>query len=456
MKPTFLKTRHPCLLVPIETKVREYHGKLLFAVHAVRAGYEVVLGDQLELVDCLADFPRSFYLDKSVTVSKEAWFQRLEEMGNVPCAWDEEGLVVRSYDVYKKSRLHPASVERLRCFFTWGDRQRRAVVEAFPGRADVVHATGSPRFDLLRPEWRGVFRAPAEAIRREFGPRILLVNTNHAFANHYKGLDGIRALLDKYPLGSKSDFQRGWFAFQHKNLEVFKRIMPELSRAFPHHHIIVRPSPSENHAMWETFVRPLPNVSMCALGNVHAWICAAEAVVHFNCTTGVEAYLLDKPAIAVRAEENDAYEAELPKALSWHASTPTEVVDLLRDAGRPPLKTDPERRRTASEFMSGLEGPTASDRALDALAKIPPPDGGPRPPLQHLRFKFSDAYAAWRSARSLRVADGYEHQKFPNLEPAEIAGDLAQLAALDGSLEGIGAQRIGRAVYRLGRVGAAG
>lgn len=441
---------HALLILPIETKVREYHGKLLFAAHAARAGHPVVLGDQTELVDALARFPRAIYIDKSVTVSKEAWFRRLDQLGNLPAAWDEEGLVVRSYAVYQKARLHPPSVERLRCFLTWGDRQRQAVLERFPQKSAVVHATGSPRFDLLRPEWRGFFDAAADAIRAEFGPRLLLVNTNHAFANHFRGLEGIRKLLDKYPLGSQSDFQRGWFAFQQKNLACFKEIIPALSRAFPDHTLIVRPSPSENHTMWEEFVRPLPNARMCARGSVDAWICASAAVVHFNCTTGVEAYLLDKPAIAVRAEHNDAYEAELPKALSWHAATPDEVVDLIRDARRPPLKDDPERRRIAAEFMEGLEGPTASDRALAALAALPVPPPR-RPPLQQLRFRLSDFYAAHRTRAARLLADGYEHQKFPHLEPAEIGADLRRLGELNPAFAGLHARRLGRTLYRIER-----
>jgi surface carbohydrate biosynthesis protein len=451
LKACVNREERPALIVPIETKVREYHGKLLFAAYAARAGHSVVLGDQNELLVSLSRLPRAVYLDKSVTVSKEAWFRRLEAFGNLPAGWDEEGLVVRSYDVYREARLNPQSVERLRCFLTWGRRHRDAVLQRFPHLAPVVHATGSPRFDLLRPEWRRFHQPAVDAIRREHGTRLLLVNTNHAFANHYRGKAGVSKLLDKYPLGSQSDFQRGWFAFQQRNLDLYKAIIPALCRAFPQHTIIVRPSPSENHAMWTDFLRDLPHARMSARGNVHPWILAAEAVVHFNCTTGVEAYLLDKPAIAVRAETNDAYEAELPKALSRHASGPDEVVALVRDADRLSPKEDPARRRTAAEFMEGLEGPTASERALTAIAGLSPPPPGPRPWYDRLRFRLSDLRAAREAAAIQRASDAYERQKFPGLEPSEVGDDLKRFADIDDSFASIAFARIGRALYRIDR-----
>lgn len=438
----------PPILIPIETKVREYHGKLLFAAYAARAGYRVVLGDQLELVDMLSRFPPAFYVDKSVTVSKEDWFARLEQIGNVPISWDEEGLVVRSYDVYRNARLHPPSVDRLKAFWTWGPRHRDAVIASFPARADVVHATGHPRFDLLRPEWRDFFRPGADRIRERFGSRILLVNTNHAFANHYRGLEGIRKLLNKYPLGSQSDFQRGWFAFQQKNLELYKQIIPRLSEAFRDHTVIVRPSPSENHAMWRDFVQLLPNVHMTAEGNVDEWISAAEAVLHFNCTTGVEAYLLDKPSIAIRAEDNDVYEAELPKALSWHARSVDDVLDVLRTTNIPSLRDDSERACVAAEFISGLEGRTASERSLEVLPGTERPASERRATIA-LRLRLSDLVAGARSRLAMRRDDGYERQKFGGVSPVEVSRDLQRMCDLDPSFEGLHVSRTGPSVYTI-------
>ena len=40
----FMDSSRPWLLIPIETKVRELHGKLLLAAFAAKSGYNVIFG----------------------------------------------------------------------------------------------------------------------------------------------------------------------------------------------------------------------------------------------------------------------------------------------------------------------------------------------------------------------------------------------------------------------------
>ena len=45
----FMDSSRPWLLIPIETKDRDLHGKLLLAAFAAKSGYNVIFGDELEL-----------------------------------------------------------------------------------------------------------------------------------------------------------------------------------------------------------------------------------------------------------------------------------------------------------------------------------------------------------------------------------------------------------------------
>ena len=83
------------LLLPVETKVREFHAKLLLAAIAVERGYRVVLGEQNAMVRQIDHLPRGLYIDKSIASSKTEHFQRLRQRGNKVAAWCEEGLVYR-------------------------------------------------------------------------------------------------------------------------------------------------------------------------------------------------------------------------------------------------------------------------------------------------------------------------------------------------------------------------
>ena len=69
--------RTPWLLLPVETKAREFHAKLLLAAVAVERGYQVVLGEQNAMVRQMAHLPRGLYVDKSIAATKTRHFQRL-------------------------------------------------------------------------------------------------------------------------------------------------------------------------------------------------------------------------------------------------------------------------------------------------------------------------------------------------------------------------------------------
>ena len=61
----------------------------------------------------------------------------------------------------------------------------RGAVNNVPAR---IFETGNPRFDLLRPGLRELYRPDAEALRARFGD-FILINTNFARYNHYFGRD---------------------------------------------------------------------------------------------------------------------------------------------------------------------------------------------------------------------------------------------------------------------------
>ena len=178
----------PWLLLPVETKAREFHAKLLLAALAVERGYRVVLGEQNAMVRQIAHLPRGLYVDKSIAKTKTKHFQRLRQQGNKVAAWCEEGLVYRDRDAYLRQRIDLASLAEAERFFCWGAVQR-ADIAAKAGKDEAkLVATGNPRFDLLRPDYRGLFADEAQALRDRHGD-FILINTNFARYNHFYGED---------------------------------------------------------------------------------------------------------------------------------------------------------------------------------------------------------------------------------------------------------------------------
>jgi surface carbohydrate biosynthesis protein len=443
----------PLLIMPIEIKVREFHAKLLLALTAAERGYDVLLAGQEALLRSLEFLDRGIYLDKSIAVTKEAWFARVRRLGNVPVAWDEEGLVFCSAWAYRTGRVHVPSLAQTARFFAWGPVQAEAILEKAPEARDRVCVTGNPRFDLLRPEWRAFYAARARPHHAQYG-RLILLNTNFGYVNHFKGDAGLQAILARYPLTAEHAYQAGWRAFQQTGFDAFRALVPVLARACPDHTLIVRPSPSESVAPWEALAAPHANVAVRSDGNVDDWIPAADAVVHFNCTTGVEAFLLGVPAVAYRAAVCSDYESELPNGVSRHAFSAEEVVACVRAAvsdaaDRSDCFADTaaraQWRRLAVRYIEGLEGAPAAERILDALGALPPVVRA-RPWTQRLNAVKCNAWP-WivrRIRRRDRFEAGYERRKFAGLEAAEVRAGIAALHAVSGRFAGIRVRDMGR------------
>lgn len=416
--------KKPLLFVPIETKVREYHGKLFFSCVAAERGYEVVLGYQKTLMKWIHAYGHGTYIDKSMTEGKVPWFDRCRAMGNRVAAWDEEGLVFLNIDTFKKMRLHGPAFHQLSQHYCWGPLQYEAVCERFPDDTEKVEVTGNSRFDTLRPELRTVYQKRVQELKNEFG-RILLINTNFAFANHFRGLAAIQHQLARYEEADEPGFFDNWRKIHEQALESFQEAIPLLREKYPDHTIIIRPHPSEGHEVWNTLADRLSDTHVRTDGNVVEWILASDALVHFSCTTGIEAFVLGVPAIAYRKVHHELYEQPLPTALSYSAFSEEELLSTL-DAVMPEsgeeklLRDDQERMAMARQYIHALDGPYASDLLVDALQKLPELDRQ-RPVIKHAELWLRRSYPLLRdSIRSWRKPDPYILNKFPGMDAEEL------------------------------------
>ena len=111
----------PWLLLPIETKHREFYGKVLLSLVAAEKGFDVLLGEQNAMLAQLDNIPKGIYLDKSVGRTKTRYFEKLSRRGSKIVAWCEEGLVYRDRDAYLHERVSNDSLAMTERFFAWGD-----------------------------------------------------------------------------------------------------------------------------------------------------------------------------------------------------------------------------------------------------------------------------------------------------------------------------------------------
>ena len=186
------------VILPVETKSRELHGKLFLALNLLAKGHPVLIGEQGRLWEMADLVAPAIYVDKSIAATHTGWIRRCRAMGHEVVSWDEEGLIFFEPWMYRKLRVEPKSFEGLSRFFAWGEVQRDAICEEYPSWRDKIALCGNPRFDLLRPELREFYREEVDALKRQFG-KMLLVNTNFALHNHFKAPEQVRQAQQREP-----------------------------------------------------------------------------------------------------------------------------------------------------------------------------------------------------------------------------------------------------------------
>jgi surface carbohydrate biosynthesis protein len=451
------------VLIPIEVKAREYHAKLLLSSIAAEAGFGVILGRKGILEFNIRFLPRGIIFGNNIVSDKEALFARYRKMGYTVAAWCEEGIAYRNRESYRHERVSAGAMRQTEAFFAWGDYHAEDVRLAVEG-ADhsKIVTSGSPRLDLLRPEFREFYRAEANRIRSRYG-RIVLVNTNFHRFNHFLGRGAYLSELKRQ--GKVHDAEREaffsqWIEFLGDMYAAFAKMLRPLSSALRSHTVVLRPHPSENHDAWRKEVEGLPNVTVVHEGSSLPWILASDVVVHNSCATGIEAFAMGVPVVTYRPLTSRTYDAFLPNAVSRQAQTQQELVALVTALATGEIPHEDgaigEKHGLALRFFSGLEGPLASDRITEILGQLEVRAG----PFASNRIHAIAREMAVRSilptrAFLMRMVRGphpksdYYDQKFPSLSFSEVQNDLGRLRKISGRFAGVNVSQIGDTLFCL-------
>lgn len=450
------------VLIPIETKSREYHAKLLLAGVAAEAGFGVILGRKGIIEFNVRFLPRGILFSNNIVTDRDKLFTRYRKMGYTNVAWCEEGIAYRNRESYRNERVSPKAMRSSEFFFAWGDYHAEDVCRAID-RADhkKVVTSGSPRLDLLRPEFREFYRESARRIQSQHG-RIILVNTNFHRFNHFLGRGAYLQVLrshGKVPNPEREMFFRKWIDLLEEMYDAFARMLRPLSAALPGHTIILRPHPSEDHNAWKGEVRGLPNVKVLHEGSSLPWILASEVVIHNSCATGIEAFGMGIPVVSYRPFTSETYDSFLPNAVSQEAHTETELVNLVKrlvSGKRSEDRSREEKRETAMNFFSGLEGHIASERIVEALKKMNVPSIPFGINRMHARVRELAVRSILPTRAFLRKKiigphpqAAYFHQKFPSLELSEVQADLNRLRKVSGRFANVKVSEIGNTLFCL-------
>jgi surface carbohydrate biosynthesis protein len=441
------------LLFPVETIVRELDYRLVLAARLVRPGVALLLGNHTDIYELGRRMRGAVYVGKHILNLKPDCvterYEAMKECGHRVVFLHEEGAIFSGdrtaweRGLLRKFDPHWMRAEDTIC--VWGNAQAEVYRRIAPEMAGSIRTTGHPRFDLCKDRYRPLYAAESDALRREFG-RFLLVNTNFTLSNSMQGWDWCMKRDSIDPADSTARTRAlDYFGYDLRRVTYYVQLISRLSDAFPDRQILLRPHPSERMEIYETLLRHVPRVHLRKSGSLVAWLHAAEALIHTDCTTALEAYAARTPIIHYRPENDPRFLCADAAGFGTQCRSVEEVIAATKRvlAGEHDCTVDPQALAETESVIHNLSPDRdglsllaeAVNDALESAGAATKITGSLLPfelKGRRLRAKswMRQKFPVLRKRGASRNA--HAREKFPGLDAAVIQSKLDIIQQIEG------------------------
>ncbi|HUW73502.1 MAG TPA: surface carbohydrate biosynthesis protein [Methyloceanibacter sp.] len=298
-------------IILVEMTERELPAAVLLGTELSARGHTVRLIEKGRFRKSPASFAPSMVLEKGLTTGCLSRYRSIRRAGHLLTVMCQEGLTYRSGEDYIERRVWGETLKTVDNLFLWGERQKQDL-ERFLPQVRRYDVTGNPRFDLLHPRFRACWEAQEQDIKQKHGDFILFTS-RFAAVNHFRR--ELEETLDRRSeiyTGEAQQTVNERFQYQHKLFLGFMEGVAAMASRFPDQTFVVRPHPLEDPDVWRARFEDVSNVLVRDGGPAVPWLSAARCVIHNACTTGIEAYILNRP---VTEYYPDAARSELDPVL---------------------------------------------------------------------------------------------------------------------------------------------
>ena len=364
------------LFLPIEIIARELDSKLLLAYKALDKGYSVVVGTKGAVKKIARDYGSGIYFYKDHSPLSSLLLQELHAAGLKIAVLDEEGLVWPSSKVYTK-RIDESVLRISQAIFAWGQKQYDVLTNIMEGHKAKIHIVGNPRFDILHSKYRPFLKDQSKHHLLLMEEGYVLINSNFTPGNWNPLMYGtpsyVEHLLNRGFIHNDVDFSYYTKVSEYtaKLLDVYVSLLQKLSKSFPNTRFVMRPHPDENQERWHKIFASNHNVIVENSGSAIYWIMGAKALIYTGCTTGIEAWAMNKPTLRFNPFPESEFEPYLPNKFGKTIKTEKEMVEavktVLSSSGDNRFDVDPDY--VTSYIKNGFTADAAENivRVLDSF-----------------------------------------------------------------------------------------
>jgi len=294
----------------------------------------------------------------------------------------------------------------------------------------------------------------ANKIKAKFGD-FILINTNFGRFNNFVGLEDYLEILKadgRFDDPADKEFYMDEVLYQKEIMPKFQEMAKKLSDIFPEKNIVIRVHPSENINIWNESLDRYSNIFIVREGNVLNWIAACDELVHNNCTTAIESYVMGKISFSYRPIDWPGHEDLLPNQLSIESGGLEELVDLIINSNNLTNELN-IKQKFLNEYVESLDQSFSFEKILNKMDTF------------NIEHKWSDIL--FKSAFLRQVNEklfdfkkflrillkgnfrlDYEDNKFPGISSDEII-EFFEALNKDNRFSSISIRRFGKNCFEI-------
>ncbi|WP_439409347.1 surface carbohydrate biosynthesis protein [Bradyrhizobium sp. DASA03076] len=410
---------HVCLVV--DNPLRDLEGLVLLARQLSTRGVRATLVPMYEQGFDVPALRPDLVLVNYTRPNNADLIKSYKSAGILVGVLDTEGIGGKNADQFANMVKSAGCPDLIDLYCVWGQSQYAAFLRQGTVAANLLHATGCPRYDFCAPPWRAALPKPS------IGSGYVLINTNFPTVNPRFSGSTSHEEESMVKAGFSREFARQFIADGAHAYRSTLDMAIKLAQHFSDVQFVLRPHPFENIGSYDAFAA-LPNAKVIQSGTSLEWISGASLLIHQNCSTAIEATMLNVEPLSMEWFNTPALRLDAATKVSRGAAKEAEMLELVRQGleGRmPPLpaETATFRREILSDLYTAVDGASSARVSEAVLATISaarrgeaPTHALPRPSLRGLvagavrrrlgHRTSSFLRRAYSSAESKRRRDG--------------------------------------------------
>ena len=306
----------------LEIKKRELLSRIFATIHLLNKNFEVVIGKKYSFQNYYKFLKNGIYLFKGFGPKNLYLLKKIKSDGNQVVGMDEEGLMISNHrEIKDGGRINKNCMELADLFFCWGEYHKEQILKLYPNYADKIRSIGNLRLDVAKENLNKMLENETFEIKKKYNEFILLTTKFSSINNSgYKKFSDTR----EFPF-REYIFQK---KIMEKTIEFLKLFDKEKIK------LVLRPHPVENRNFWVSFLKE-NNLNNIILADdyfqTNSYLNACKLNISSNCTTSLEAVMLNKKTINFTPYRDDLIEFELFNKISFNCHSVEDLIQICKN-----------------------------------------------------------------------------------------------------------------------------